>query len=47
MTTPQDWECPIWFQLKETMESNGRTQTSYYVLAEECVRLCKEKTNER
>ncbi len=41
MNRPFDWECPIWAGVLETLEYSGKTDTSYYVLAQECVRQCE------
>lgn len=41
METPQDWECRLWERIKESLEESGRVSSSYYVMAEEAVFLCR------
>lgn len=41
MQTPQPWECRIWDQVLKTLKEAGKTETSYYVMAEEAVVLCR------
>jgi len=45
MTKPDSWECPLWSQVLHTLEESGRTDSSYYVLAEEAVRLCEQEND--
>lgn len=41
METPPRWECRLWDQIKESLEESGRVNSSYYVMAEEAVFLCR------
>lgn len=41
MQTPLPWECPLWEQVLESLSEAGKTGTSYYVMAEEAVFLCR------
>lgn len=40
MERPAPWECALWRRIKVSLETSGRTRTSYYVMAQEAVRLC-------
>lgn len=42
MTRPEDWECALWCQVLSALEAKGRKDTSYYVMAQEAVRLCEQ-----
>ncbi len=49
MTMPQKWECDLCSKVLETLEEGKRTDSSYYVLVEESLRLCNQpagSTNE-
>jgi hypothetical protein len=40
---PARWECALWLRVKAALEAAGKTRTSYYLMADEAVRLCKLK----
>lgn len=42
MTQPQGWECELYEKVLTTLQESGRTDSSYYVLTQECVRLCQK-----
>jgi hypothetical protein len=41
MEIPPRWECALWLRIKAALEAAGKTRTSYWVMADEAVRLCK------
>lgn len=43
MERPLRWECELWKQIKEALEEAGRLGSSYYVMAQEAVKLCEER----
>lgn len=46
MGRPDDWECKLWKQVLAALEAAGRKGSSYYVMAQEAVRLCEEGKSE-
>jgi hypothetical protein len=42
MTTPQQWECDLYSRVVLTLEEGHKTDSSYYALVKECIRLCEE-----
>lgn len=38
---PPKWECELWEQVLRTLDEAGKTGTSYYLMAEEAVFLCR------
>ena len=45
MTKPEEWECSLWHQVLDTLNESGRTESSYYVMAEEAVKLCDREND--
>lgn len=41
MEMPARWECALWLRVKAALEAAGKTRTSYWVMADEAVRLCR------
>lgn len=46
MNQPADWECELYSKVKPTLEEGKKTNSSYYRLVDEQLRLC-EKTKEQ
>lgn len=42
MTMPEQWECDLYSKVLTTLEEGKRTDSSYYVLVEESLRLCSK-----
>ena len=42
MTMPQKWECDLYSKVLETLEEGKRTDSSYYVLVKESLRMCSK-----
>lgn len=42
MSRPEGWECELWQKVLAALEAKGRKDTSYYVMAQEAVRLCEQ-----
>jgi hypothetical protein len=42
MTKPEPWECELWERVLLALRMRGRVRTSYYVMAEEAVRMCRQ-----
>lgn len=43
MEKPVRWECELWRQIKAALEEAGRLRSSYYVMAQEAVKLCERR----
>lgn len=41
MREPEPQECALYRKILEALKESGRTDSSYYVLVEEAVRLCE------
>ena len=42
MNQPNGWECELYEKVLDTLKESGKTDSSYYVLTDECVRLCQK-----
>lgn len=43
MKQPESHECALYQKILESLEESGKTDSSYYVLVKEAVRLCRAK----
>lgn len=43
MEQPVRWECELWRRIKEALEEARRVDSSYYVMAQEAVKLCERR----
>lgn len=41
MREPEPHECALYRKILESMKGSGKTESSYYQLVEEAVRLCE------
>lgn len=44
MQVPERWECAIWRQVLPALVEAGKTRSSYYVMAQEAMRLCTRRS---